>query len=416
MGSEERPRKMLKTSHEVTNGNAGVNSTLQEPLDQNAALSPNNGIATLGNGDIDQIIKQSDDAKDPTTFDQENKQDRPQEFSDNDTVPKPLSKNQQKKLLKQQRWEEARDKRKVKRKEKRTEKRERDKAAKVKFASEARDGSKTPPEKVSKRNKSTGKDIKLPITFVIDCGFDDMMAENERISLGSQITRCYSDNRNARHQVHLAISSWGGHLKERFDGLLQKHHQAWKDVNWVEGDFVEASGKAKGWMAGVGGGVLEGALARSQNEPRGDGNEAGEIVYLSSESDATLTELKPYSTYIIGGLVDRNRHKGICYKRAVDRGIKTARLPIGDYMTMNSRKVLTTNHVSEIMLRWLETGDWGQAFFQVIPKRKGGHLKDQEPNREATDEVGYFDDDGDGSAADQSAHVATQMECLDEQV
>ncbi|KAK5182803.1 tRNA (guanine(9)-N(1))-methyltransferase, partial [Cryomyces antarcticus] len=63
--------------------------------------------------------------------------------------------------------------------------------------------------------------------------------------------------------------------------------------------------------------------------------------------------------------------------RAMDRGIKTARLPIGDYLEMASRKVLTTNHVNEIMLRWLELGDWGKAFMQVIPKRKGGQLKSQ---------------------------------------
>ena len=99
------------------------------------------------------------------------------------------------------------------------------------------------------------------------------------------------------------------------------------------------------------------------------------MVYLTSESPDTLTELKPYSTYIVGGLVDRNRHKGICYKRAMDRGLKTAKLPIGDYMQMASRFVLATNHVSEIMVRWLELGDWGEAFLRVVPKRKGGVLK-----------------------------------------
>ena len=50
---------------------------------------------------------------------------------------------------------------------------------------------------------------------------------------------------------------------------------------------------------------------------------------------------------------------------------------------MTSRFVLATNHVAEIMLRWLELGDWGKAFLQVVPKRKGGVLK---PNKQDADD------------------------------
>ena len=135
--------------------------------------------------------------------------------------------------------------------------------------------------------------------------------------------------------------------------------------------------------------------ASAKDDQHGDNPLAdeGEVIYLTSDSPDTLTELKPYHTYIIGGIVDKNRHKGICYKKALDRNdelkvesvinsdpttvnkIKTAKLPIGEYMNMTARHVLTTNHVVEIMLKWLETGDWGEAFLAVMPKRKGGTLK-----------------------------------------
>ncbi|KAK5396728.1 tRNA (guanine(9)-N(1))-methyltransferase, partial [Exophiala xenobiotica] len=55
-------------------------------------------------------------------------------------------------------------------------------------------------------------------------------------------------------------------------------------------------------------------------------------------------------------------------------------------MDMQSRKVLTTNHVVEIMIRWLECGDWGEAFMKVIPKRKGGKLRgESKPNADGSD-------------------------------
>ncbi|KAA8622712.1 tRNA guanine-N 1 - -methyltransferase [Pyrenophora tritici-repentis] len=162
-------------------------------------------------------------------------------------------------------------------------------------------------------------------------------------------------------------------MKERFDGILAKQYTSWKGFRFFEEDFVEVAEKAKEWMAAPEGGEVAGALKSSAEN--GDSAEEGEIVYLSSESDNVLTHLKPNSTYIIGGLVDKNRHKGICHKRAMERGIKTAKLPIGEYLEMKSRQVLVTNHVLEIMLKWMDFEDWGKAFMAVMPERKGAKLK-----------------------------------------
>jgi tRNA (Guanine-1)-methyltransferase. len=125
-------------------------------------------------------------------------------------------------------------------------------------------------------------------------------------------------------------------------------------------------------MASPRGGKLEGPFAKKADAKPED----GEVIYLSSDSANTLHELKPYDTYIIGGLVDKNRHKAICYKSALEAGVKTAKLPIGDYIQMSSRAVMTTNHVVDIMLAWLECGDWGEAFMKIMPQRKGGKLRE----------------------------------------
>jgi tRNA (guanine9-N1)-methyltransferase len=292
---------------------------------------------------------------------------------------------------------------------------------------------------------------------VIDCGFDSLMHEREIISLGSQVTRAYSDNTRAQYQAHLYVSGWEPttELRKRFDGLLKGVHANWRGIKFIHHDFVEAAAQARVDMASKHGGRMLAAFEkyspctkqasghvgsafapadandgdeaaesqRAECKPEAEEQEAdapsfstggspslkelqdqAEVIYLTSDSPCTLSELKPYHAYIIGGIVDKNRHKGICYKTALDangkpetramlngKEVKTAKLPIGDYMSMLSRQVLATNHVVEIMLRWLECGNWGQAFVEVMPKRKGAKLKNGDTHVEeqgqATEEV-----------------------------
>ena len=280
-------------------------------------------------------------------------------------------------------------KRKIKRKEKQLEKKQRKRAAcegAPTGKSSALGSLNSPSSNQSPGNNERAKFtrfVHLPIAVILDCGFDEFMHEKEIKSLASQITRCYSDNHKAPFQTHLAVSSFGGTLEERFNGLLEGHHRSWKNVRFLNEDFVEAAAKAEGWMQGPRGGQLAGVF-KDHHESQNPEFQTNDIVYLTSDSPNTLKELRPYSTYIIGGLVDRNRHKGMCYKKAMDRGVRTAKLPIGDYLKMSSRFVLATNHVLEIMLRWLEMGDWGEAFIKVMPKRKGGTLKESRDDEEQT--------------------------------
>ncbi|MCJ1274133.1 tRNA (guanine(9)-N(1))-methyltransferase [Puttea exsequens] len=292
-------------------------------------------------------------------------------------APTPLSKNQQKKLKRDQEWEAGRAKRKELRRDKTKEKKRRKRSAQAQNDVQHARVVGQKDESANARKAGSLRYVQLPITFVLDCGFDDLMLDKEHKSLGSQVTRAYSDNHKAPFQSHLVISSFGGHLKERFEGLLNNNHRSWRGVRFLEEDFVAAAEQAKGWMSCPTWGRLAGAFETETGTetPVGKAPQNGEIVYLTSDSPDTLTKLQPYSTYIIGGLVDRNRHKGVCYQKAMDLGIKTAKLPIGEYMQMNSRHVLATNHVVEIMLRWLETGDWAEAFESVMPKRKGGILR-----------------------------------------
>lgn len=438
--AEERPAKVRKLSHGDGNNESGSD------VKSNATDSPD--IV------VDSSTPQVDDSK---ATDAQTSSEGPTHSNEQDGEPKPMSKNQLKKLRKREEWEAGREYRKAKRKQKTKEKKERKRAAweerKVNGDVEVQPTSRKP------RNP-----VRLPITIIIDCCFDDLMMEKELISLGSQLTRSYSDNSRAIYQAHLVVSSWSGKLKERFDTVLNGHYKKWKGMRFLEEDFVEVAEKAKGWMADPKTNKMGGVFAKYANQPKQQDNDSnlskenaqpladadrtqdlaesgtdeavapsngepvstdqldsaqkddkqvdaadstdksaaqeGEIIYLSSDSPYILEELKPNSTYIIGGLVDKNRHKGICHKIATEKGLRTAKLPISDFMEMTSRSVLATNHVNEIMLRWLECGDWGKAFMQVIPKRKGGKLREQDEDAEEASTPG--DEVGDGEMVEDA--------------
>ncbi|MCJ1412082.1 tRNA (guanine(9)-N(1))-methyltransferase [Ptychographa xylographoides] len=396
MEAEERPRKIRKLSQ--LNESLQVSRNLGEELlhglggevipQEDRPFKPEQGLEAIEGIDLDIVNHENTQAQDPTSTNST----APVSDRGEDISNPPLSKNQLKKLKRKQEWEAGREYRKGKRKQKIQEKKLQKRAANQE-ATHTENGAASVPSTIAANGDPKGSSkvppnrrhvhaVQLPITFIFDCGFDDLMHEKERISLAAQLTRCYSDNHRAPYKAHMTVSSFEGKLKERFDTVLSEHHKGWKGVRFFQEDFVEAARRAEDWMAAEKGGVVAGSLARNMEgkDPlSGEHSEIGETIYLSSDSDNTLTELKPYSTYIIGGLVDRNRHKGVCYKKAMDRGIKTARLPIGEYMEMTSRFVLATNHVNEIMLKWLELGDWGQAFMAVVPKRKGGVLKGIDP-------------------------------------
>lgn len=360
MESGERPAKMRKLGHaqepELVAASEAAPASQVSGAPQNECLPVTQPSSTPENGNADADLVQED--ADVAS----------------ETAPK-LSKNQLKKQRRWERWEAGRDDRKAKRKEKIKAKKERRRAE---WEEQRVEGgpSQLPPMRPSRHPHG----VQVPITVLFDCDFEEFMHDNELKSLGLQITRSYSDNRKAPYRFHLGISSWGGKMKERFDGVLAKQYTSWKGFHFCEEDFVETSRMSKEWMKGPHGGSVAGAMEK--NTPNQAEEEDGEIVYLSAESDNTLERLKPNSTYIIGGLVDKNRHKGLCYKRALDRGIKTAKLPIGEFLQMDSRKVLVTNHVLDIMLKWLEHDDWGKAFIEVLPKRKGGVLKADEDGEE----------------------------------
>ena len=316
-----------------------------------------------------------------------------------------LSKSQLKKLKRQKRYEEKKAHLKVKRKEKRQDRRERKKLEKqAEIAAAAAEGRQPVLTHQPKRDPS--QRTQVPVTVIVDCQFEQYMLEKELVSLCSQVTRCYSDNRVTPFPAHLFISSYGGAMKARFETDLVNQHHGWKGVHLREGDFLEVAQEAKELMASPQGGTIIELLEKGEHcdsisivapthvskrskrnalppEPESDDVDKS-IVYLTADSPYTIDRLESDTCYVIGGIIDKNREKGLCYRLAKEKKVRTAKLPIGEFMHLQSRHVLATNHVMDIMLKYLELGDWGEAFMKVIPPRKGGKLRDDD----AATEVG----------------------------
>lgn len=365
MEEQERPRKLVKVDHDEDTTHEVLGPAMTG-AGEVAGNEPEPACAQIGNEPLD--LSEFTVHKDTKTANDSTHQDGAE------GAAPVMSKNQMKKLRRAEAYQQKRALQKSQKKDKLIQKRERRKA----MVDEAREkGGEEAVNKLrvlwrGKKAKHT-KSTLLPLTFVMDCGYDELMSDRERISLAGQLTRSYSDNSRAIYNGHMIFSSFDKLLKERFDTILASHKN-WKRVRFMQEDFVRAGEVAKQQMTAARGGQLAGPFAEQTDAKPED----GEIIYLSSDSENTLTELKPYSTYIVGALVDKNRHKAVCYNQAVEKGIKTAKLPIGQYIQMAHRPVLATNHVIEIMVQWLELRDWGKAFMKVIPTRKGGALREDQ--------------------------------------
>ncbi|KAH7674346.1 tRNA (guanine9-N1)-methyltransferase protein [Dioscorea alata] len=233
------------------------------------------------------------------------------------------------------------------------------------------------------RAKETGPKV------VLDLEFSDLMSSGEVHSLVHQIMYCYAVNGKCPSPAHLWLTGCNGEIQAQLEKL--PGFEKW---------MIEKESK-------------------SYIEAFHDHKES--LVYLTADAETVLDELDPQKTYIIGGLVDRNRWKGITMKKATDQGIQSAKLPIGSYLKMSSSQVLTVNQVVEILLKFLETKEWRSAFFQVIPQRKRGEidskLEDNEFNESEVNDIqnqkeaivdedeDVDDDDNDDGVRDEAVAV-----------
>jgi tRNA (guanine9-N1)-methyltransferase len=100
----------------------------------------------------------------------------------------------------------------------------------------------------------------------------------------------------------------------------------------------------------------------------------------------TLDTIDHDAVYVIGGLVDRNQHVGLCHRRAQAAGVCTARLPLEEHVAMNAEghgRALTVNQCYELLLLRAQGHGWEAAIRRVLPsRRQSSRRREALPRRE----------------------------------
>ncbi|KAI8435066.1 hypothetical protein MSG28_003475, partial [Choristoneura fumiferana] len=196
---------------------------------------------------------------------------------DGNEFPRPFTKNQMRKWLKKVKWENHKVEKRTKEKARAKQRRQEARAANIDLGPSRKSLKKM---KFEKCKQNTG--------IIIDLSFDNLMIEKDRFKVIKQILRCYSVNRRSQSPLQFHITAFS----ERAKSEMSRHngYENW-DIEFHTGSYLDIFPKES-------------------------------LVYLSSESENVIEKFEENTYYIIGGLVDHNKHKGLCHKIAQDQNIR----------------------------------------------------------------------------------------------
>jgi len=327
---------------------------------------------------------------------------QPSKLSASSTSDQGLSKNQLKKRKRWQKQLELKRRRKEQEREVKRQKAKRD----------GRDLDKERAEQAERERDGTGKrkrdekwqqrmlkaDSGNSFRVCFDCSFEDKMTSKEINSLSLQLRYVYAANKRSDWPVYVDVCG------------MNRQTQGFEILNKVEGFPEQWSKRAFGYFESgleeVYSRQLQSSVdteqskkisATDQNDDKSSQvccdvrakPESGlypsmkpghRLVYLTGDSPNLLSTLDNNTTYIVGGIVDRNRLKRLAISRAEllqsshpKLNITTARLPLDEHVNFKGvTRILTCNHVFDILQKYRENGytDWKKAIMTVLPDRK----------------------------------------------
>lgn len=227
-------------------------------------------------------------------------------------------------------------------------------------------------EAVEKRCAASLSDLVTPV-IVFDLSFADLMDAGGIKSTLSQVKFSFSLLRRHGFPFRPVITSATGPFEslgsfegfKRYPPLMTRDH--WEGVLLLREAKEGAEGAIPGDTATS---TASSASACSAFSFAAQPFRKESVVYLTADSDSVLMDLEPGTAYIVGTFVDHNSKKGATLELARRVGVRTARLPIEEFMKVgNLCKVLTVNTVVDVLCRFAETKNWTTAF-EALPTRR----------------------------------------------
>ena len=303
--------------------------------------------------------------------------------TDNEKPKLPISKNQLKKQKKQEEWlkkmEAIKKYKKEKKKEKKRikrEQREKEEQLNPKKQEEIDEKKSNEilniPFKTRKEIKEEFKQkCKKSLRVIIDCDFEHLMNEVSNKSMVRQIVDLYGINRRSQNPFRLILYGVGKQIKE---GLKKSNYENWIGIEIYFKEDYPTFEK-----------FIQEILYKEDKRPLTEIK--NNIYYLTADSENNIQNIDNNATYIIGGIVDRNKYKGLSFNKAKELGINHGKFPIGEYLKLQSSQVLTTNHTFHILNEFSIKHDWKEAFISIIPKRKQEHEDGEEEDKNEEENI-----------------------------
>lgn len=184
------------------------------------------------------------------------------------------------------------------------------------------------------------------LKLCVDLSMTDSMSDKEISRLAGQLRRLYGSNKKATRPFHLFLTD------------LREDSRVYRECIRMNDGFLNYTMDI----------TEESCLDLFPPET---------VVYLTPDAEEALETVDADKVYVLGGLVDESIQKKLSFSRARNLSVRTARLPIDEYMVKRNNnknfhsKILAVNQVFDILLTFYHTGRWTEALQAWFPQGKG---------------------------------------------